>query len=570
MAKPKSLEVKKSKTIFNNTTIIDRNFIENPLFICNLKEELSTMQEIENNYNLSTEAKKAIKTLSQNQNKETLSVVYRSWSDSSGDKKELLIVNSFPTFQTSDVWNGLIGLYLKKITPVAYDDEEKSFSIEYDTMEFSLYELAKFMNKSVGGKSLDMLDSEIMKLENAKYYNFSTNVIFDKKNEEYLDMSRKGISLVSSYQKNVRKNKNSSTTTDKCSIQFNRVIIDNIRYEFFKYMNPSIYFSLPSRGLTRRLYTYVIGTPNTANTEVMSYIKRNIFLLADKLPIYPQSRSKIKEKLNIGLKYLKENNIIMDYFYGDETLVNGIKEDVVYFITKGTKYNVLEHLSNKQLELAITIDVDFEESLYIPKDIKEELISIGVTELKAIELIKNYDKWKITKYILWLKEESKKIKQNTKTSNPAGLIIFAIESGLVKLESNHQYIIDFVEKEKSKQEKKKELTEENIKVLYQEYLDAELRKFKLEDEFGYNVLFENILNSLNFHVDKKIAQLKLLISNSNKSEEIEEFNRQLNNQEEFKEKQEKSLLFKNGFRKESMVYRQLKNYNDFKMECMKK
>ncbi|MPQ43163.1 replication initiator protein A [Clostridium tarantellae] len=558
---------KKDKVIFNNSSVLDINFIENPMFISSIKEaitigDLGTKCE---KLQVSEEIKNILRKLLESQSRESL-VVYRKWTDSKGNSKELLIANSLPTLGCFDIWNGLIGLFLNKLTPIAYDNLEKCFNIDIYEMEFTLYELSKFMGKSLGGYTTEKLKEELYTLCNSTYYSVERNMIFDKKNNEYLHIDEKGFSLIWDLTLNSRKDKSESSKDSKCKVVFNKVIIENIKYEYFKYLKPNVYFALPSKGIVRRLYTYILGSLyNTNKTENTIYLKRNYFVIGNKLPLYPLQRSKIKEKLNIALKHLINNGIITDYFYGDEIVLNNVKEDVLYIVFKGTKEDVITTLDKNALKNMLN-NKEENNLLEIPKDIRKELFHIGVTENKVNEIMQKYDKWKLIQYILWIKEKAKE--SDKKPTNLAGLLIYALQTDTFKLELTHEYIVDFVKNEKAKLNKNT-LTEEQIREKYEKYIDKEISKFMKEEDFIYEMFKENILTVIASTLDQKITQFKMIYNTCNNENDKKSIQKQLDELIEFKNNKEESQLFKQHIKKEIMVYRGLKDFNHFKLEISK-
>lgn len=560
--------VEKKKLIRGNTSVVDNNIIESPFFISSSKE-IMTIGQLKERSDISNSVKKVLNMLKEDFKKspayidyENFPVIYRLWNDSRGLKRELLITSSIPDMTTMDVWNGLIGLYIQKLTPIEFNNDKNVYDINADEMEYTLYELAKFMNKSTGGKSLDKLMKEIIRLNSATYYSFANGVIFDKKNDKYLKSKTKGFSLIVDCEFDSEKRVKDEKVKTKCKVQFNRLIIDNIRYQYIKYINPKEYFALPSRGFTRRLYTYLKGNSHMANGQKCKYIKRSFEVLRNKLPIYEHQPSKIKERLKNPLKNLIKFNIISDFFFGDEVLINGGKEKCVYFVFEGTKREIIKGLTYKQLEIKIDKEKDSEFKIKIPDKLLDFLVDKGFDRMVAQNLLDKYNKWDIVKYIIWLEEKEFENKKSVK--NFAGMLRFALDSGTVNLEKTHKHIIDFIEQEKAKNKNSKDQKEELLKQMYEKYMEKEILKFKKEDETAYDILFETILSSLNDSYEGRIRELKLF-ENEVSEKEKEKLNKQKQRWIELKEKQDKSQLFKEQFRKTVVTLRNLKFYEDFKM-----
>ena len=74
------------------------------------------------------------------------------------------------------------------------------------------------------------------------------------------------------------------------------------------------------------------------------YIKRTFERLSQKLPLEYTYPSELKRKLKNPLNELVKNNIISDYFFGNEIFVNGIKENALYIISKGNKKEIIDEI----------------------------------------------------------------------------------------------------------------------------------------------------------------------------------------------------------------------------------
>lgn len=558
---------KKNKVIKCNTSIVDNNIIESPLFISSIKE-IITIGQLEKMV-ISSSVKRVLKVLKEDFQKspipinyENFPVVYKTWNDSKGMIRELLITSSIPDMTTMDVWNGLIGLYIQKITPIYFNNENSSYDINKDEMEYTLYELAKFMNKSTGGKSLDKLMKEIIRLNNANYYSFANGVIFDKKNDKYLKSKTKGLSLIVDCEFNSEKRVKNQKVNTKCKVQFNRLIVDNIRYEYIKYINPKEYFALPSRGFTRRLYIYLKGNSYLSNGHKSMYIKRSFNVLKNKLPICEHQPSKIKERLKKPLENLKRFKIISDYFFGDEIMLNGISEKCVYFIFQGNKEDLIKNLAYKKL-LINSDKKDIKFKMEIPENLNVFLVKKGFSEVMAKEILYKYDKWTIVKYILWLKE--KEFENNQSVKNFPGMLRFALQGDTVNLKNTHKHIVDFVDEKRTSEKNIKLNREEILKKMYKEYIEIEAEKFKCEDEIAFKVLHDTILENFNASYENKIREFDLFEKNIT---ELEKANWEYQKEKwhEFNEFREKSRLFKEQFEKSLIIIRNLKFYEDFKRD----
>ncbi|MCD3340354.1 hypothetical protein G8T81_14765, partial [Clostridium botulinum C/D] len=354
----------------------------------------------------------------------------------------------------------------------------------------------------------------------------------------------------------------------KCKVQFNKLIIDNIRYQYIKYINPKEYFALPSKGITRRLYVYLKGNSHMSDGKKYTYIKRGLGMLRNKLPMYEHQPSKIKERLKSPLKNLIKNGMITDYFYGDEDIINE-KEQCIYFIFKGKKEDVINTLrkkyEEKQLQLEIALDDVREENKFemkIPEDLDKALEGIGFNNKAINKLHAEYDKWHIIKYVIWLQYEQ--FKNNKVIQNSAGLLRFAL-MGNVNLDITNKDIVQFVENEKKKFEESKLSRQEILENAYDKYVDDEIEKFKKEDGGTiYDIVYQNTLINIETQLDSQIAQLKLL----QKNEGVEMPSLKL--WEEFKKKKDKSELFKKNFINSIKMFRGIKTLEEFEIEFDKK
>lgn len=561
----------KKKSINENTTVIDNNIIEYPLFISSLKDviEVGKLEKYIENRSIS----RVIEVIKDDYEKTTdpenykyVPVVFRQWTDSKGLERQLLITHAIPDMTTMDVWNALIGLYIQKMSPIYFDGSKSTYELDANEMEFTLYELAKFMNKSTGGLSLEKLMKEIIRLNNAKYYSFANGVIFDKKKEKYLKTRTKGISLIIDCEFDSEKRVKDEKVTSKCKVEFNKLIIDNIRYQYIKYINPKEYFGLPSRGLTRRLYVYLKGNSHQNDGKKHTYIKRSFNVLQNKIPISEKQSSKVKERLKVPLKNLIKNGMITDYFYGDEDIIKK-KDECIYFIFKGKKEDIIKSLrkkyEEKQLPVEIAIDSVKEENTFhmkIPKNLDKTLEEIGFNTQGINQLCKEYDKWHIIKYIIWLQQQQ--FKNNKAIQNPAGLLRFAL-MGNINLDLTNKDILQFVENEKRKLEESKLSREEILKNSYNKYVNQEMVSFKKKDKGTYDIIYQSTLLNIEAQLDSQIAQLKLLEKNEN----LEMPSLKL--WEEFKEKRDKSKLFKKNFLNSVKVFRGILTFEEFKVDFQK-
>lgn len=559
---------KKPKIIQHTTTVVDINIAEYPLFIGSAKE-VTTMGELEKRNDLSSGAKRIMeakrrkmKQINREKEYQYIPVSYKKWLDKKNKQREILILGDVPTLTTMNVWNGLIALYIHKISPLTFDDFKHTYDIEEDTMYFTLYELAKIMNKSTAGNILNSLMDEIFTLKNTTYYSLSEGIFYIKKDNGYLKSKIEGFSLIVDAKFQSEKREKNKKVTTKCRIQFNRMIVDNIKHEYIKYLNPNEYFNLPSRGYTRRLYLYIKGNMYQSNKKMYQYIKRDINTLSYKLPLDYDYISEFKRKLKKPLKNLIKINLIKDYFYGDEILINGIKQHCLYIIFQGTKQDIINILSLKHKQINIMLEPENKKfQLYIPKNISKELLDLGVSEIFVNKIIKEKNKWEITKYILWAKEEKRK----RHIGNMGGMLNFALTKNVIKLEKTHKHIVEYVEEEKEKSKVKRKNTQQQKEYSYQEYVNKEIAKFKKHNVGSYELLYDNLLINLNDNLEKKIAEYNLLLSDNNVSKKDKiSLNEQKQEYLDFKKNQENSKLFKKQLQNNIVQILMLKGFDEFK------
>ncbi|MCD3283455.1 hypothetical protein G8V05_14855, partial [Clostridium botulinum C/D] len=291
----------KSKALQKQSFIMDINILEAPFFLFNQSTKAVKVKDVKNNPNITDEVRHILEVhgIDQGESK------YFNWKDSKGMTREMLALTTgqLPRKFTMDVWYGIVGLYIKKTSPINFNEQLNMFDIQSDRLYFTLYELAKFMKLTTGGSNIAKIQDAIRQLKNTQYYSFSNGSIYDKKNEEYIKTKERGLSLVLEYEFNSEKKRSSKQDMKyKCWVQLNSLVIDNIKHEFIKYLNSETYFTLPS-GLTRGLYTYLEGNKYSSN-GMLTYIKRNFEVLANKIPIEYKFNSDLKKKLKKPLENL--------------------------------------------------------------------------------------------------------------------------------------------------------------------------------------------------------------------------------------------------------------------------
>ncbi|KEI00106.1 hypothetical protein ADU90_14655 [Clostridium botulinum] len=552
----------KSKALQKQSFIMDINILEAPFFLFNQSTKAVKVRDVKNNPNITDEVRHILEVhgIDEGESK------YFNWKDSKGMTREMLALTTgqLPRKFTMDVWYGIVGLYIKKTSPINFNEQLNMFDIQSDRLYFTLYELAKFMKLTTGGSNIAKIQDAIRQLKNTQYYSFSNGSIYDKKNEEYIKTKERGLSLILEYEFNSEKKRSSKQDMKyKCWVQLNSLVIDNIKHEFIKYLNSETYFTLPS-GLTRGLYTYLEGNKYSSN-GMLTYIKRNFEVLANKIPIEYKFNSDLKKKLKKPLENLIKYGIISDYFYGDKYIINK-KEPCIYFIFKGKKEDVINILRQKYEEKQLLLEVAADNikkdefKMKIPENLDKTLEEVGFNAKVIKQLYAEYDKWDIIKYVIWLQQQ--KSKNTGSVKNSAGLLRFAL-MGNVNLDISHKDIVEFVENQKENFEQNKISRQEILKNAYDKYVNDEIEKLKKEEDGTYNIIYENTLINIEAQVDTQIAQLRLL----EKNEGVEMPSLKL--WEEFKEKKDKSELFKKNFINSIKVFRGIMTFEEFKIEFEK-
>lgn len=546
----------KDRTIREKSFIMDINVIEAPLFRFKNKRTVQTIAKLEKDENISKEMKYVLSRVPEES--KSSQVEFLSWTDSKGLEREILAMSMFrlPNAFAMDVFYALIGVYIKRHSPLIYKDEDKTYDLPSNKVEFTLYELCEFMGLSVGGGNYQKIKDAIRELNAVKYYSLANGIFYNKKMERYESSREKSISLIDNYDI-IGKGKNRSKE-ERCTVTFGDLVIENMRYSFIKFLSNNVYFQLKS-GLTRRLYSYIEG-----NKYNKSYIKRSFEVLKHKLPVDYNYSSEFKRRLKKPLENLIESGILKDYFFGDDILINGVSENCIYIIFKGTRKQLIDSLTEKPKDIKVEKKQDLEKDyeLKFPADIKQELIDIGINSKKVTEVLQKHTKWKIAEYLLWIKDGISK----GKVKDPAGLFVFAITDEMVKVNKTHPQISEFVEKYKNDIEGKKAIDEKLIRAAYKKYLEDDFKLFEEEDEFAFVAAKESIIDDIAKVQKKKIKSQRQLYNMATTEDEKDKLLKVIEKWEKFSVEREKSDIFIEMFVKRVKLYRKLKDYEDFKRE----
>ncbi|MGL4655515.1 MAG: plasmid replication initiator TrfA [Sarcina sp.] len=546
----------KDRTIREKSFIMDINVIEAPLFRFKNRRTVQTIAKLEKDENISKEMKYVLSRVPEES--KSSQVEFLSWTDSKGLDREILAMSMFrlPNAFAMDVFYALIGVYIKKNSPLTFREEDKTYDLPSNKVIFTLYELCEFMGLSVGGGNYQKIKDAIRELNAVKYYSLANGIFYNKKMERYESSREKSISLIDNYDI-IGKGKN-RTKEERCTVTFGDLVIENMRYSFVKFLSNNVYFQLKS-GLTRRLYSYIEG-----NKYNKSYIKRSFDVLKHKLPMDYNYSSELKRRLKKPLENLIESGILKDYFFGDDILINGIKEQCIYIVFKGTRKQLIDSLTEKpkdvKKEKKQDLETDYE--LKFPEDIKKELLDLGINAKKTTEILQKHSKWKIAEYILWIKDGISK----GKVKDPAGLFVFAITDEMVKVNKTHPNITEFIERIKSEVEGKKVIDEATIRAAYRKYIEDDLRLFEEEDEFAYIAMKSSIMDEIEKVQKKRIKTQRQLYNMATTDEEKDKLLKTIEKWEKFSIDKERSEIFIEQFAKKIKLYRGLKEYDEYKRE----
>ena len=566
MSNKKSVEIgepktkDKDRTIREKSFIMDINVIEAPLFRFKNKRTVQTIAKLENDETISKEMRYVLSRVPEES--KSSQVEFLSWTDSKGLEREILAMSMFrlPNAFAMDVFYALIGVYIKQHSPLMYSDEEKTYDLPSNKVDFTLYELCEFMGLSVGGGNYQKIKDAIRELNAVKYYSLANGIFYNKKMERYESSREKSISLIDNYDI-IGKGKNRSKE-ERCTVTFGDLVIENMRYSFIKFLSNNVYFQLKS-GLTRRLYSYIEG--NNFNKQ---YIKRSFDVLKHKIPLDFEYKSELKRRLKKPLENLIESGILKDYFFGDDILINGVSENCIYIIFKGTRKQLIDSLTEKPKDIKVEKKKDLEEdySLKFPENIKEELSLLGINSKKITEILQKHTKWKIAEYILWIKDGIRR----GKVKDPAGLFVFAITDEMVKVNKTHPDITEFIDRIKREIEGKKDIDENLIKSEYRKYIEQELKLFEEEDEFAYVATKESIMDDIEKIQKKRIKSQRQLYNMATTEAEKDKLLKVIEKCEKFSVEKDKSEIFIESFVKKIKLYRGLKDFSDYKIEYLEK
>lgn len=469
-------------------------------------------------------------------------------------KAEGYIPREFELF----VFVALMKVFLIRNGTVKYDPNSERFIFKKRKIYFSLYEIAKIMNPSRTGKDLKNgrefknIRKAIINMANTKY--ISTGVFWDQNNQVYLNSSNQ-VRLIQEYGFSTMLDKDGIEKNDKKTTRnrrrnyviLNENIINNIEVQYFKYIDIDIFFNKLKSGMERKLYMYIERNKRDKGRMVQKYLERKYSTLSFKIPILYDKPSDFKRKTEKALDKLKEVGVIKDYIYGHITIINNKKEEKLILCIKDTAENIIKELEKSNIkELNNLRDIE---------NIEEELFNIGISENKVPEIMKENDKWKLMKYILYFERIINQ--QKTTIINPPGLFINLLNNNMLESSSGNDDIIKFIDSKKQKIDKNEEAVEQKIEEEYKTFVKEKINNFIKISPFEYNMIKDNLLINIDKNLSSQLTNLKQLMKiNKDNDCEQEKLQKRIKELDEFKRIREDSSYFKDSLDKELIVYLQ--------------
>lgn len=490
------------------------------------------------------------------------------WVDSKNMNRKLRMYckGRLPRQFESDTFHGLVGLFIKKHAPFPFNYETKQYEINVSKLEFSWYELCDFMNIPSTGYYIDRLKEAVRILKQTQYFSYENGVIYDRSNQKYLQSGEEGMSLISKYKfktnKKVALNDEYATEINSNFVIFDELILNNLRYEYLKFLDVEMFFNRIPSGIGRGIYGYLEANRYDNNGKPLMYVKRSYEALKVGIPVEFNYPYEIKNKLEKPLKHKMKIGYLKDFAFGDEIMINGKKESCVYFcfgITASELKNMLERkkiveqiqfdFEDNDDEVAIGVVSNSEkEYLKLPtKPLVDELIERKVDTKFAHDIVSKKDKWFIIKHILWLDKQM----STGKVGETGALLSFALrrENGIDIKNNQYQDIYDFIENEKLKEKLTRKDSVNKLKEEYDKYVSQNISDFKETQD--YQLFKEVLLSDMNSNIDRMIKQNKAI-------------NNDVSKLEEFKLLQEKSAYFEEQITKEIKVMKKIMTEQEFK------
>ncbi len=562
-----SENIEKVKSDINeHSFLMDINIIEAPLFTFKQARGIKKMKEWELDPQVSALAKKIMKRYTKASKENQME--YMRWQDSKGIEREFCVISMqpLPSGFDMDVFYALVSLLIKQEAPISFNEEDESYELQNDTLYCKISDITNFLGLTKGGRNNDKVRDSIDRLKSAHYYSLGNGVLYDGKTKRYTTNERSE-SLVLSFEFKTKGDERLGDNIQaSVKVQLNKMVISNIKYSFFKFLSNRDYFALGT-GLPRRLYSYIESNKYTAK-GTKHYIKRKLDVLKHKIPLEAKYNSRLKKRLEKPLEALIKHNVIKGYFYGDEIFINGVKEETIYIYFKGTQAELIKKLTrdikSKVIEDNRKQEIEETKGLTFPNDLYQELKQIGINEDKINGIIKTYGKYKVAEHLLWIKEAI----ANGKAKNPSGLFIFSLDN--VRVESTHGHITEFIKAYRKEVENKNSMNLKQIQKEYEEYIQKELNLFLKEDDFMYETISNSVLLDLEKASKERIKTIQMMFNLAENEDVKEKLLKQLEEWKNFTSKREKSVLYKEEFNKRFKLYRNVKDFEQFKINYTKK
>lgn len=506
-------EERYDKNDLNESFIMDINIIQRPM--CRYSKNKTSVKDLLEEEKLSTGLKNVLKS----KGDDILADLF-TWEDSNGVKRAVLLTTqnrNLPTPFSMEVLYGLIGLYVKKNTPIKHlkENDKKTYIIPTNELRFSINELRMYMGLK-GGSYHERIKEAIRSLYDVSIHSLEEGALYDPEKGAYMINKERGLNWIESY--DFSEVKRQDELEEQSFVKFSDLIINSIKSNYIRFLDHDTYFALRS-GLSRRLYSYIKGN----SVKGTKYLKSSLNTLNNLLPLECKYQSRIKARLKGPLNNLLKEGAITDYFFGDEIIVNGKSEPYIYFLFNGyTKAQLITDLKEKKdknIEKKTSCEVK-EKKLEFPTNFKQELKDIGISEPKVKEILSRFSgkkKYELAEYILWIKEMIAAGKAN----NPASLFMYAItpqgevNENMVCVERTHKHICDFVKEYKDKKEGDSALSQKKIEKEFKSYSKKIVNEFKKSEEAIYMNMAENLDATLKNVCKAKMDRLQEAINKDN-------------------------------------------------------
>ena len=556
VAKKVGNSTKAPMIITDESFIMDIDIIEAPLFVFN-KSKLLTVREMISSDDVMDDIKDILTGVPADRLDDKFRLL--QWVDSKNLARALLMTSpfEFPNFYGMDVLYAMIKLYLEKNAPLTEKDGILPFAD--NEVKFTLSDICRVLGVTICGGICKKIKQAIRHLNAVTYYSFENGAFYDKQYDCYVTSRERSINLIDTYRIDEK-----SKYGRIYEVKLGELIISNLKHKHMKILNCGAYYELP-HGMARRLYSYVEG-----NRYNKRFIKRSFDVLKHKIPIDFKYPSELKTKINTGLDSLIKFGHIKDYFYGDEIAIEGVKEKALYIIFKGNRQETIETViaardaKRNKNRPAMVEDIVSQTApeLVLPTDVIADLRGFGVSERAIDEAIDKCSHWMICAYILWIKDGLAKGKINS----PASMFVFAALQGMVKLDETHRHILDFIKVEKYKVEYKSEKLNDEMDVLYEEYVDKCISDYKNDNEFIYVPMKSKLMDDIEKAKSTKIKNAKAMYKYAKTDDERKAQLIIIENWERASVHGENSPIFRDMMAKNIKLITKVKDREQFKAE----